>query len=348
MSQSARFVARAARRACLRAATLIALACTVGPAALAQPLEPVKVRLDWTPWANHAAVHLAQQKGWYRQAGLDVTLEDGNGSVTTVQIVGSSNAFDVGQAALAPMMIARDKGLPVKALAVFLRKNDIGVLVPADSGITGPAQLKGRKIGYTAGSLEAPFIDAFLATGKLKRDDVELINLDASSKATNYAVGRTDAVFSTVPFVLPTTNKARPSRAVLFADAGLTMPSFGLLASDAKLAERGEVLGRFASVVARAWEYVYAGHEDEAVDAIIAQRPQARLDRAVLRAQLDTLKGFFDVPAGGRIGAPVPADWVAAVKTLSSVQLIGSGRAASDYYVSGRVNAAAFDKLVAR
>jgi NitT/TauT family transport system substrate-binding protein len=328
------------------ALALAALGCSL-PAA-AQALDPVKVRLDWTPWANHAAMHLAQQKGWYKQAGLDVTLEDGNGSVTTVQIIGSSNAFDIGHAALAPVMIARDKGLPVKAVAVFLRKNDIGVLVPADSGITGPAGLKGKKIGYTAGSLEAPFMDAFLASGGLKRSDVELINLDAASKATNYAVGRTDAVASTVPFVLPTTNKARVSKPLLFADAGLNMPSFGLVASEAKLAERGEVLGRFASVVARAWEYVYAGHEDEAVDAIVAQRPQARLDKAVLRAQLEALKPFFDVPSGGRIGAPVAQDWEAAVKTLSSVQLIGTSRPASEYYVGGRVNSAAFDKLIGK
>lgn len=333
------------RRAMLGMGAL-ALTTLLAAPAMAQNLEPIKVRLDWTPWANHAAFHLAQQKGWYRQAGFDVTLEDGNGSVTTVQIIGSNNAFDIGHAALAPVMIARDKGLPVKALAVFLRKNDIGVLVPADSGISGPAQLKGKKVGYTAGSLEAPFIDAFLASGKITKNDVELINLDAASKASTYAVGRTDAVFSTIPFVFPTTNKARPSRAIPFADFGLQMPSFGLLVNESKWASRGEALTKFASVTARTWEYILAGHEDEAVEAIIAQRPQARLDRGVLRAQLEALKTFFLVPDGGRIGSPQPQDWDAAVKTLSSVQLIGSSRPAADYYIAGKVNSPAFDKLI--
>src|SRR3546814_5136312 len=46
---------------------------------------------------------------------------------------------------------------------------------------------------------------------------------------------------------------------------GLDMPSFGLFANEQKLAERGEAIGRFASVSARAWEYIYAGHQDEAV-----------------------------------------------------------------------------------
>ncbi|CAM3755571.1 SsuA/THI5-like domain-containing protein [Bordetella sputigena] len=323
-------------------------------AAAGQGTESLKVRLDWTPWGVQAPFHLAQQKGWYKQAGLDVTLEDGNGSVTTVQIVGSSGAFDVGHAALASMMIARDKGLPVKAVAVFARQSDIGLLVPAESGITGPAALKGRKIAYTAGSLEAPFIDAFLAAGKLKRGDVELVNVDAASKASTYAVGRTDAAFSTIPFFLPVVSQTRPSAAVRFADYGLNMPSFGLFATEEKLRARGEAIGRFASVTARAWEYIYAGHEEEAVDAVLAQRPQARLDRKVLRGQIDALKPYFgDTLTAGRVGPPVPDDWAQAVKTLSSVGLIGAaGQGAqadpAGFYATGLVHPERYDAMVGK
>ncbi|AZR86376.1 ABC transporter substrate-binding protein [Bordetella pertussis] len=323
----------------------IALLAAAGTAG-AQAPEPLRVRLDWTPWGVQAAFHLAQQKGWYKQAGLDVTLEDGNGSVTTVQIVGGSDRFDLGHAALASMMIARDKGLPVKAVAVFARHSDIGLLVPADSGIAGPEQLKGRKVAYTAGSLEAPFIDAFLARGKLKKSDLELINVDAASKASTYAVGRADAAFSTIPFFLPVVSQNRPSRAVRFADFGLDMPSFGLFASEDKLRERGEAIGRFASVSARAWEYIYAGHEDEAVSAILAQRPQARLDRTVLRGQIDALRGYFGLAAGQRVGAPVPADWEQAVKTLSSVGLVRADAKAADFYVPDLARPQRYDALV--
>lgn len=328
----------------------LAVALTLGLAgagASAQPLEPLRVRLDWTPWGVQAAFHLAQQKGWYRKAGLDVTLEDGNGSVTTVQIVGGSDSFDVGHAALASMMIARDKGLPVKAVAVFARQSDIGLLVPADSGITGPGQLKGRKVAYTAGSLEAPFIDAFLAKGGIKRGDIELINVDAAAKASTYAVGRTDAALSTIPFFLPVVSKARPSQAVRFVDFGLNMPSFGLFASEDKLRTRGEAIGRFASVSARAWEYIYAGHQDEAVGAIVAQRPQARLDKAVLRGQIDALQGYFGKPEGGlALGEPVPSDWVDAVRTLSTVGLVRAGAEPADFYVTGLVRPRQYDALV--
>src|SRR5690606_40478100 len=48
--------------------------------AAAQSLEPLKVRLDWTPWGVHGAIHLAQQKGWFKEAGLAPSIEDGNRS----------------------------------------------------------------------------------------------------------------------------------------------------------------------------------------------------------------------------------------------------------------------------
>jgi NitT/TauT family transport system substrate-binding protein len=294
--------------------------------AFAQGAEKVSVRLDWTPWGVHAPFHLAAQKGWFRAAGLDVEMEDGNGSVTTVQIVGQGR-FDVGHASLAPMMIARDKGLPVRAIANFARKNDIGLLVPQGSGITSPKQLAGKKLVFTAGSLEAPFLDAFLAAGGLKRDQLELLNVEAAAKTSTYLAGRADGVFSTVPFVMPIVAANRPADAILFADYGLEFPSFGLFATEDKIKQRGHALGKFASVVAGAWRYVYEGHEDEAVQAIIAARPQARLDPKILRGQIDSLKPFFltKASAGKAVGWMMEEDWAAAVKTLASAQLVKSG-----------------------
>ena len=316
-------------------------------AATAVQAEPFKVRLDWTPWGNHAAFHLADQKGWYEEAGLDIYFEDGNGSVTTVQIIGSSDNFDAGHAALAPMMIARDKGLPVKAVAPFVRRNDIGVLVPKDSGMKGPADLKGKKLVYTAGSLEAPFMEGFLAAGGLTRDDVELLNVEAAGKVTTYAVDRADAVVSTIPFVLPFVQKQRPSNSIPFADYGLNMPSFGILASEAKLKTRGEDISKFASVTARAWEYIMNGHEDEGVEAILAARPQARLDKAVLRGQIDALKPYFGKPVEGfRMGQPIPAEWEEAVQTLTKVGLIEKALPATDFYVTDMVKPGQYDGMI--
>ncbi len=314
-------------------------------AGAAQAQEKVTVRLDWTPWGIHAPFHLAQQKGWFKEAGLDVEVQDGNGSVTTVQLVGTGN-FDIGHASLAPMIIARDKGLTVKAIASFARKNDIGLLVPKGSGIRTPKDLIGKKMIFTAGSLEAPFLDTFLAAGGVKREQVEFVNVEAAAKVSSYIAARADGVFSTVPFVLPAVAAQRASEAVLFADNGLQFPSFGLLANEDKIKSREAVLRKFASIVAGTWEYIYAGHQDEAVQAIIAQRPQAKLDAKVLRAQIDALQEFFNTPAsqGQPIGVMMEKDWEVALKTMADAKLIKGGKP-GDFYTNSLLDLAMMRKL---
>lgn len=309
--------------------------------------DKLKVRLDWTPWGAHAPIHLAQQKGWFKQNGLDVEVEDGNGSVTTVQLVGAGN-FDVGHASLAPMMIARDKGLPVKAIASFARKNDIGLLVPKGT-LKSPKDLAGKKMIFTAGSLEAPFLDQFLAAGGLKREQVELISVEAAAKVPSYAAGRADGVFSTVPFVQPSVEASRASDAILFSDYGLQFPSFGLIASEDKIKARGPAIRRFASVVAGAWEYILKGAEEEGAQAIVSQRPQAKLDLRILRAQIEALKSYFPTAAtqGMPMGMMAEADWTAGIKTMAGVKLIKEGKA-SDFYTNDMLDQALIRKVGTR
>ena len=301
--------------------------------------DAIRIRLDWTPWGDQAPFHLAQQSGLFKKYDLDVSIDDGNGSVATVQIVGNGE-YDVGHASLAPMAIARSKGLPVKAIAGFIQQNDIGLLVPKDAGIKSAADLKGKKIAFTAGSLEAPFIDRFLASGKLKRDDVELINVDAAGKAGLYLAERADAAFSSVPFFLAVVNAKRPSTAVRFSDAGLRFPSFGLFATEKTIAAKHDALKRFVSVVAGCWAYIFDGHEDEGVKAIIAARPQSKLDPKVLREQIDTLKDYArtDAVRSLPLGIMAQSDWQQALTTLSEGGLLGAPVEAKDVFTNDLVD----------
>ena len=235
--------------------------------------------------------------------------------------------------------------MPVKAVAVFARQSDIGLLVPADAGISGPAQLKGKKVAYTAGSLEAP-IDAFLAAGKLKKSDLELINVDAASKASTYAVGRADAAFSTIRSSCRWCRRPAVERSALRR----LRPEHAQLRPVRQRVQAGSAARRHRALRQReraGLGYIYAGHQDEAVAAILAQRPQSRLDRKVLRGQIDALQPYFGQPAAGaRLGAIVPQDWTQAVATLSTVGLIGADAQAASFYEPGLVHAERYDSLV--
>jgi NitT/TauT family transport system substrate-binding protein len=302
---------------------------------VADATDTLRVRLDWSPWGDQVPFHLAVKKGWYAKQGLDVQLEDGNGSVSTVQIVGNGD-YDLGHASLATMAIARSKGLQVKAVAGFIRQNDIGLMIGKDTGVNSPKDLKGKKLTFTAGSLETPFLDRFIRAGGLTRDDLELTNVDAANKGTLYMSGRVDGAFSSAPFMQPIFDRQRPTKTIKFSDYGLEFPSFGLFATEATIAAKRDQIRKFASVTAGAWQYILNGHEAEGVQAIMEARPQAKLDAQVLLDQIKILRGLVSTPAtaGKPMGIMAEADWAKAIDTLQQGKLMGHVEAPGAYYTN--------------
>jgi NitT/TauT family transport system substrate-binding protein len=298
--------------------------------------DKLSLRIDWTPHGMHSPFFLAIEKGWFKKAGLDVTVEDGNGSVIAVQLVGAGQ-FDVGHAALASMAIGREKGLPVISIAGFIRKSDMGVLVPVDSGWKTAKDLEGKKVAYTAGSLEGPFIGAFFGGSRSK---VDLMNVDAATKIGTFLSGTADAVISTVPYVLPIVEEKRKATGILFADSGLDLPGFGLFTTQAKLKEKGPQLKKFTSVVVGTWTYILDGHEDEAVQAELKARPNAPINAKILRGQIEAYKPYFvtDATKDKPIGVQAEQDWTSTIKAMEAAEVVKKGSKPSDYFTNDYID----------
>jgi NitT/TauT family transport system substrate-binding protein len=327
----------------LRSLGFAAALLAVAPLA-AHAEDKIALRLDWTPHGMHSPFFLAIEKGWFKKAGLDVSVEDGNGSVIAVQLVGAGQ-FDIGHAALASMAIGRDKGLPVISIAGFIRKSDMGVLVPVGSGLKTAKDLEGKKVAYTAGSLEGPFIGAFFGASRSK---VDLMNVDAATKIGTYLGGTADAVISTVPYVLPIVEEKRPSTGILFADSGLDLPGFGLFTTQAKLKEKGPQLKKFASIVVGTWKYILAGHEDEAVQAELKARPSAPINAKILRGQIDAYKPYFTTAAtkDKPIGVQSEQDWASTIKAMEAAEVVKKGSKPSDYFTNDYIDPGYLDQLL--
>ncbi len=318
-------------RACLVAAG-VALA-TVGGGAAAQ--DKVTIMTDWSPHGMHAGLLLAAQKGWFKDAGVNVEVLDGKGSGATIQQV-AANKIDVGFAQLGAMAPAISNGLPITSIMGFIRAGDNGLLVPANSNFRTLADLKGKKIAVPNGSATSVFLDAFLRAGGMSRKDLQVVNVDSQAMVSTYTAGQVDAALSTVAFFAPIVSEVRPSVGILFSDVGLRIPGYGLVVHKDAVDKRADVLAKIVAVQKRTWDYIFTGKEDEAVDAMLAQRAGLRLDRKILMGQLKAYMPLFDTPAtkGRSRGWQAEEDWRDALKAMEEAGSVKAGWQTSTFYTN--------------
>ncbi|HEX9464777.1 MAG TPA: ABC transporter substrate-binding protein [Alphaproteobacteria bacterium] len=316
------------------AALAFVLILGAGPA-WAQGKTKVVVTTDFVPHGMHAGLHLAKHNGWFDQAGLDVTVEDGKGSATTIQQL-AANQIDIGFAQLSAMAAAVSNGLPVTSVMGFVRGGDNGLMVPVESGWKTLKDIKGKRVAVPSGSATAALFDAFLKAGGMSRDDITVVNLDSAALASVYVSGGADAALTTVAYLAPIVADRRPSSAILFSSYGLNVPGYGLVVRAADLDSRAAVFKAFVGAQQKTWDYIFAGHEDEAIDAMLAERAGNRLDRTVVLGQLKMYMPLFMTEAtkGKPLGWQAEADWESALSAMKSVGLVKPELKPADFYTN--------------
>lgn len=306
----------------------------------AQAREKISVVLDFLPWGIHGPMHLAKAKGWFDQAGLDVDIQDGKGTLSGIQLVGAGRV-DVGAVQLGPMAVAREQNLPVTSIAGFARRGDLAIMVDEKTGPKDAKGLAGKKLVCFTGSPWVPFINSFGKNAGLTEEQFKVTMVAAPAMVSSYASGDADGFLSLAPFGVPLVAKSRPARAILAVDQGIQFPSYGLVVSEDTLKKRPDALKKLVQVQIRAWEYIYKeGNYDEAVKAIIAARPDAKLDPDLIRGQVVAYKDFIETPStkGKKYGWQSDQDWLDAIKSMEAAGAIKPGRKPSEYYTNALVD----------
>jgi NitT/TauT family transport system substrate-binding protein len=143
------------RRHWVRTIVVLALAGAVvaAVAASAAPAKPAKssatkvtLQLKWVTQAQFAGYYAAKAKGYYKQAGLDVSIKVGGPDITPEQVVAGGQA-QFGLDWLPSLLAFRDQGTKLINIAQVFTRSGMTQLTWKDSGINTVAKMKGKKVG---------------------------------------------------------------------------------------------------------------------------------------------------------------------------------------------------------
>ncbi len=163
------------------AVALLALGALGGTAQAQPKQEKLDFILNWVPGGDHVPYYYAKKMGWYRDAGIDLTIEPGKGSALAVQKVGAG-ANQIGLADMANALVGRSKGADVVGVFNVYANSPQGLYWLKSSGIKSIKDLAGKKIGNPAGDGARAIWPALAKANGIDAASVTWVNIDANSK----------------------------------------------------------------------------------------------------------------------------------------------------------------------
>ena len=224
---------------------------------------PLKFQLDWRFEGPSALFLYPAAKGYFQQAGLDVTIDAGSGSGGTVTRV-ASGTYDMGFADMAALMEfhANNPDAPNKPVAVMMVYNNTpaAVLALKSSGIKSPADLAGKKLGapvFDAGRKAWPI---FAKANKV--GGVTWISMDPPLRETMLVRGDVDAItgFSFTSLLNLEARGAKAADVVImpYPQYGVKLYGNAIIASPKFLKEKPEAVKAFLKAFAKGAREVLA------------------------------------------------------------------------------------------
>ena len=285
-----------ARAARTRANESASAASAVGKVQVpAAATVPVRVELDWIVNVQFAGLILAQERGWYREVGLEVSIAGVNQqTMETVGPVVAAPGVAIGVADGSALLRARAAGAPVQVFATIFQASPIGVVSLASRGFTGLADLKGRRIGLHA--YNRPQLAKMLASAGLTLDDVTPVVL--GNDHTSLPAGKVDAqVAYVIDEKVAFETAGHAVRAFFGYDHGYQAYSQVYFTTEKTRASEAAVLARFVEASNRGWRATIA--DPAATAALIVAKYQPTLSAAYQEASLRLIGGLLEVESGG-------------------------------------------------
>jgi NitT/TauT family transport system substrate-binding protein len=278
-----------------RRTALAGMAASLAAPAVAQTPTNLRFTLDWRFEGPSALFVNGVDKGFFRDEGLNVTVDVGNGSRESIPRV-ASNTYDLGFGDVNSLIRFRDENptIDLKAVMMVYDRPPFSIVGRKSRGVTNDVKsLEGKKFGAPAADAAFAQWPIFKTVNNLNDSGMRFENVGFPVREPMLASGEVDAVFgfANSSFI---NIKARgvPESDItlmLMSDYGVQLYGNVIMASPKLMAENSEAVRRFLRALTRSVKDVVK-NPDGAIDSVIRRNDVAKRD-----VELERLKMTLDM-----------------------------------------------------
>ena len=236
----------------------------------AQAQDKLTLQLKWVAQAQFAGYLVAKDKGFYKEAGLDVTIKPGGPDIAPPQVIAGGGA-DVIVEWMPAALAAREKGVPLVNIAQPFKRSGMMLTCRAETGIKTPADLKGRTLGVWFFGNEYPFLSWMAKLGNPTDGSAGGVKVLKQGFNVDPLLQKQADCISTMTYneywqVIDGGIPADKLVVFKYEDQGVATLEDGLYVLEGQLADPEfiERMAKFVRASMKGWEYARANPEEAA------------------------------------------------------------------------------------
>jgi NitT/TauT family transport system substrate-binding protein len=301
---------------------LIMIMLATGLTFSAQAADKVTIQLKWVTQAQFAGYYVAQDKGYYQAAGLDVTIKPGGPDIAPPQVIAGGGA-DVVVDWMPSALASREKGVALVNIAQIFKKSGMMLTCRNDSGIKSPADFRGKTLGVWFFGNEYPFLSWMSKLGIPTTGGSNGVTVLKQGFNVDPILQKQAECISTMTYNeywQVVDGGLNPSELTVYKyeDQGVALLEDGLYVLEKNLKNTAFVnkMGRFLKASIKGWKYA-GDHPDEAADIVLENDDTgAQTEKHQRRMMREVSKLVGDQPQG--VGYLIPSDYERTVEVLMS------------------------------